>query len=125
MAEEFHFHLGEFPGAECKVAWIDFIAEGLASLRNAEGQLLPGGDADCVEVHEYGLACLGTEIGRVLLVKHRTHESLHHEVEVPGRRHCLCAAGRACGWVFHLVHAEAFLADRAVRHFIGEVGQVS
>ena len=43
LAEELQLHLLELPGTEDEVAGGDFIAEGLADLADAEGQLLAGG----------------------------------------------------------------------------------
>jgi hypothetical protein len=46
LAEELQLHLLELAGAEDEVARGDLVAEGLADLADAEGQLAPGGALD-------------------------------------------------------------------------------
>ena len=43
-------NLLEFPGAEGEIARRDLVAEGLAYLADAEGNLLPGSPLDVLEV---------------------------------------------------------------------------
>ena len=114
-AEEFHFHLREFAGAEREHAGRDLVAERLADLGDAEGQLHARGDADGVEI----------EIRDVVLVEDGADVGLHHQVEFAGRGKVLRAAVRAGGRVGHLVHAEARLALLAVAHDVAETVHVT
>ena len=125
MAEEFHFHLHEFAGAEREVARVDFVAERLARLRDAEGQLLAGGDADRVEIDENRLAGFRAQPRDVLFVEHGADERLHHEVEFARFGQPLGAAVRAGRGVVHLVDAVAAFAVHAVRHEIGELVEMA
>ena len=95
LAEELQLHLLKFPDAENEVARGDLIAEGLADLADAEGQLLPGGALDVVEVHEDALGGLGTEIDRVLGILGDALEGFEHQVELPDVGEVVLAAGGA------------------------------
>ena len=121
MAEEFHFHLHEFAGAEREVSRIDFVTEGLASLRDTERQLLAGGDADRVEIDENRLAGFRTQPCDMLFIEYRADERLHHEVEFARFGQSLGAAVRAGRGVVHLIDAVAAFAVHAVRHEVGEL----
>jgi hypothetical protein len=66
LAEEFHFHLLEFAGAEDEVARRDLIAEALADLADAERQLLAVGTLHVLEIHEHALRGLRSQIDRAL-----------------------------------------------------------
>ncbi|MPM55592.1 hypothetical protein SDC9_102389 [bioreactor metagenome] len=125
IAEEFHFHLGEFAAAEGEVARIDLIAERLADLGDPERQLLAGGDAHRMEVDENRLAGFGAQVGRMLLVENRPDEGFHHQVEFARFGQVFRAAVRAGGRVFHLVDAVAALAFAAVGHQIAELVEVA
>ena len=95
LAEEFALHLLEFPGAEGEVAGGDLVAEGLADLADAEGQLFPGGALDSGKVHEDALRGLGAEVDLALGVLGDTDESLEHEVKLPDVGEVFAAALRA------------------------------
>ena len=125
VAEELHLHLGEFAAAEGEVARIDLVAERLADLGDAEGELLAGGDPDAVEVHEDRLAGFGAQIGDVLVVEDRADEGLHHQVEFPRFGEVLRAAVRAGGGVLHLIDPVAGLAFLAVGHEVAELVDVA
>ena len=62
LAEELALHLLKLPGTEGEVAGGDLIAEGLAHLAHAEGQLLAGGALNVGEVHENALGGLRPQI---------------------------------------------------------------
>ena len=64
LAEELQLHLLELPGAEGEVAGGDLVAEGLADLAHAEGQLAAGGALDVDEVDEDALGGLRPQIDR-------------------------------------------------------------
>ena len=83
LAEEFHLHLFKFPGAEGEVAGGDFVAEGLADLADAEGQLLPGGALDVGKVYKDALGGFGTKVDFTLGVLGDTLEGFEHQVELP------------------------------------------
>ena len=95
LAEEFQLHLLEFPDAEDEVARRNLVAEGLADLADAEGQLLPGGALDVVEVHKDALRRLGTEVDGVLRVLGNALEGLEHQVELADICEIVLAAGGA------------------------------
>src|SRR5208283_4846453 len=69
MAEELDLHLLEFATTESVVARVDLVAERLADLSNAEGQLEPGAVEDIAEVDEHPLGRLGAKVdlGRIIL----------------------------------------------------------
>ena len=121
VAEELHLHLGEFAAAEGEVARIDLVPERLADLGDAEGELLPGGDPDTVEIHEDRLTGFGAEPGGVLLVEHRSDEGLHHQIEFTRFGQILGTAVGAGGRIGHLVHPVAGLALAAVGHEVAEL----
>ena len=62
LAEELQLHLLEFAHAEDEVAGRYLVAEGLAYLANARGQLLARGAHGVGEVDEYALRGLGAQI---------------------------------------------------------------
>ena len=80
----FDLHLLELAGAEDEVAHGNLVAERLAYLRDAEGQLLARGVQDVEEVDEDALRGLGSEVGLRGVVLHGTEEGLEHEVEHAG-----------------------------------------
>ena len=67
-----------------KFRGIDLVAEALADLRDAEGQLDAAGVDDVLEVGEDPLRGLGPEIGDVRLALQGADERLEHQVERPG-----------------------------------------
>ena len=81
VAEEFHFHLLKFARAEDEVARGDFVAEGLADLGDAEGDLDPHGIEDVLVVQEDALGGFRPEVGHVVLAGGGAHEGLEHQVE--------------------------------------------
>ena len=62
LAEEFAFHLLKLTGAEGEVARGDLVAERLADLAHAEGQLAAGGALVVREAHEDALRRLRPQI---------------------------------------------------------------
>mmetsp|Transcript_67331 Transcript_67331/g.152348 ORF Transcript_67331/g.152348 Transcript_67331/m.152348 type:complete len:445 (+) Transcript_67331:318-1652(+) len=86
LDEVLDLHLLELARAEDEVARGDLVPEGLAHLRDPEGDLLPRDFADVFEVDEDSLGGLGAEKSRRGRTLQGTHLGLEHEVEVPGRR---------------------------------------
>ena len=95
LAEELQLHLLELANTEDEVARGDLVAEGLADLADAEGQLLPGSALDVVEVHENALSGLGTEVDGILGVLSDALEGLEHQVELTDVGEVVLAAGGA------------------------------
>ena len=89
----FDLHLLELTGAEDEVARIDFVAESLTDLGDAEGQLHAACVDDVLEVDEDALGGLRTEIGGGRRVLHGADVSLEHHVERAGRRERTRLAG--------------------------------
>ena len=95
LAEEFAFHLLEFAGAESEVTRGDFVAEGLADLAYAEGQLLAGGALDICKVNENALSGLGTQIAGAAGVLGHADGGFEHEIELADGGEIVFAADRA------------------------------
>ena len=154
LAEELQLHLLELADAEDEVARGDLVAEGLADLADAEGQLAAGGALGVHKVGEDALGRLGTEIDGVLGVLGDALERLEHQVELADIGEVVLAAAGAgdvvlLHKVLHLllgegvdglaelkavlvapvldefVGAEALLALLAVHQRIGEAGQMA
>ena len=154
LAEKFQLHLLELPDTEDEVAGGDLVAEGLADLAHAEGQLAPGGALGVDEVGEDALRRLRPQIHRVLGVLGDALEGLEHQVELPDVGEIVLAAGGAGDVVFldevlhlllgegvdglgqlhavlaapilnELVRPEPLLALPAVHQRIGEAGQMA
>ena len=84
-AEELNFHLFKLAAPEDEVPGIYLVAETLADLGDAEGDLDPRGRADILEIHEDGLAGLGAQVGFHRRVLAHTHLGAQHAVErIPG-----------------------------------------
>ena len=83
MDEELDLHHVEFADAEQEVAGIDLVAEPLAQLGDAEGQLARRGGQYVVEIDEDALGRLRAQVGKSTLFRNRTHLGLEHEVEGP------------------------------------------
>ena len=82
--EELDFHLLELAGAEGVVAGGDFVAEGLALLGDAEGDLDAGGVDDVAEVGEDALGGFGAEVDLAGFVLHGAGVGFEHQVELAG-----------------------------------------
>ena len=94
LAEELALHLLELADAEDEVARSDLVAEGLADLADAEGQLFARGALDVCEVDENALGGLGTQIAGGARVLGHADGCLEHEVELAdGRKIVLAAYG--------------------------------
>ena len=83
--EVLHLHLLELAHPEHEVAGRDLVAEGLADLGDAEGQLLAARLLDVLEVDVRTLGGLGAEVDDVRLLLDRAHVRLEHQVEAPRR----------------------------------------
>ena len=154
LAEELQLHLLKLPDPEDEVAGGNLVAERLADLAHAEGQLAAGGALGVDEVGEDALGGLGTEIHGVLGVLGDSLEGLEHQVELADIGEIMLAAGGAGDVVLldeilhlllgegvdglgqlyalllapvldELVGPEALLALPAVHQGIGEAGQVA
>ena len=83
LAEELDLHLLELARAEGEVARRDLVAEALADLADAEGDLHARGVDDVLEVHEDPLGRLRPEEGPVVVVAgNGADPGLEHEVEL-------------------------------------------
>ena len=154
LAEELKFHLLKLSYAEDEVAGGDLVAEALADLSDAEGQLAAGGALDVYKVGEDALSGLGTEVNGVLSVLGDTLEGLEHQVELTDIGEVVLAAGGAgdvvllhevlhfsvgvcvnglgeleaglCAPVLNdLVRAETLVALAAVHQRIGEAAEMA
>ena len=154
LAEELQLHLFKLPDTENEVAGGDFVAEGLADLAHAEGQLAAGGALGVDEVGEDALGRLGPQIHGVLGILGDALERLEHQVELADIGEIMLAAGGAGDVVLlneilhlllgervdglgqlhffllapvldELVGPEALLALPAVHQRIGEAGQMA
>ena len=133
LAEELQLHLLKLAGAEGEVARSDLIAEGLADLAHAEGQLPAGSPLDVLEVDKNTLGGLGAEVDGVLSVLSDPLEGLEHQVELADVRPVELAAGGAADVVLlhkglhlrlaHSVHAvtqvEAVLLAPVLNDLVG------
>ena len=154
LAEELQLHLLELTDAEDEVARGDLVAEGLADLAHAEGQLAAGGALGVDKVGEDALRRLGTQIHGVLGILGDALERLEHQVELSDVGEVVFAAGGAgdalvLDEILHLllgegvdglgqlhavlaapvldelIGAEALLALLAVHQGVGEAGQMA
>src|SRR6187549_632483 len=122
----------ELTRAKNEVSGRDLIAERLADLRDAEGNLLPRGLLDVQEVDVDALRRLGTEVHHGRAILDGPHERLEHEVEeawlgqlAVGMLSRLLAGLSRTLRVTDLVGAETRLARLAVHERIGEPGDVT
>src|SRR5690349_22947197 len=112
--EELHLHLFELAHAIGEVARANLIAERLADLRNAKGQLLAHALLDVLEVDVDALRRLWPQIDQPGVLFERPHVCLEHQIELARRGE---RATLATGWanlgvathLLHLVGAEAAL----------------
>ena len=149
LAEELALHLLELAGTEGEVARRDLIAEGLAYLTHAEGQLAAGGALDVGEVDEDALCGLRAEIAGGRAVLGDADGGLEHQVELADGGEVMLAADGADDVLVlgdelvHLVKAHgidvdlrvlvpdelvgavACLAGAAVQQRVGEAGDVA
>ena len=148
-AEEFQLHLLEFQHAEDEVTGRDFVAEGLANLRDARRKLLARGAHDVLEVDEDALrglraqiqlgggvlvhALMGlehqvelTDAGKVLLAAHGALDVVLGDVGLQLLVRPAVAGLLAAGEVLNqLVRAEARLARLAVHQRVVEAAHVT
>mgnify|MGYP007043246927 CR=1 FL=1 len=135
LAEELALHLLELAGAEGEVARGDLVAEGLAHLTDAEGQLAAGGALDVGKVDEDALRRLGAEVAGGRAVLGDADGGLEHQVELTdGGEVVLAADGADHVLVFgdesvHLVkahgvhvHLGVLVADELVGAVAGLAG---
>ena len=95
LAEELQLHLLELPHPEDEVARGDLVAEALADLADAEGQLPPGGALDVDKVGEDALGGLRPQVDGVLGVLGDPLEGLEHQVELADVGEVVLSAGGA------------------------------
>ena len=135
LAEELALHLLELAGAEGEVARGDLVAESLAHLTDAEGQLAAGGALDVGKVDEDALRRLGAEVAGGRAVLGDADGGLEHQVELTdGGEVVLAADGADHVLVFgdesvHLVkahgvhvHLGVLVADELVGAVAGLAG---
>ena len=138
--EVLDLHLLELAVTEDEVAGGDLVAERLADLGDAEGELAAGGGEDVIEVDEDALSGLRPQVGDGGAVLHWPDVRLEHQVEHARLGEFAAAirarhAGDVHGFpvdalrlvrVLHqLVGAEAALAGLAVDHRVGECVNVA
>src|SRR5262249_1266054 len=85
LDEVLHLHLLELAHPEDEVAGADLVAEALADLSDAEGQLLAARLLNVLEVDVAALRRLGAEVDDRGVVLDGTHERLEHQVEASRR----------------------------------------
>ena len=95
LAEELHLHLLKLAHAEDELSGHDLVAEGLADLGNAEGQLHASRLLYVEVVDEDALCGLRTQIDRIVGVGSGTKLSGEHEVELAYVGPVLRSADRA------------------------------
>ena len=119
LTEEFQLHLLELAGTEGKVAGGYLIAEGLAHLSYAEGQLPAGSALYVFKVYKDALRGLGAEVDLAGSVLIYALEGLEHHVELANAGKVALSALRAlyallCNILGH------FLVGPAVRVDVGK-----
>ena len=126
LAEPLHLHLLELAGAEDEVLRGDLVAEALADLGDAEGNFHAAGLDDILEIDVDALGSLRPQIDHGAVILGRTDMGCEHQVEVAwsGER-VLVATVRARPVQVDLVRSEAGMADLAVHHRVGEVGNMA
>src|SRR2546428_13869801 len=99
MDEVLHLHLLELSRAEDEVAGCDLVAEGLADLRDPEGDAAMQRVDDGVEIDVDALRRLRTQPHHRRLVLQGSPEGFEHEAEAAWRNEPAFAAvaGRDCG----------------------------
>ena len=123
MDEVFDLHLLELPGPECRVARCNFVAEGLAYLGDAEGELAAGGREHVGEVDEDALGRFRSQVHLMGGVFDRAHEGLEHQAEL-ARVGQLAATG-GTGGRLDLVLAVALVAFATFHQGVAEAGYVA
>ena len=108
--EELQFHLFELAGAEGEVSRVDFVAERLADLRDAERNLLTRNFEDRFELREDGLRGFRAEISDALGILDWTDVGLEHQIELLGWCKKAAAFVAVVGAVFY------FLRTLVTRH---------
>ena len=119
FTEEFQLHLLELAGTEGKVAGGYLVAEGLAHLSYAEGQLPAGSALYVLKVYKDALRGLGAEVDLAGSVLIYALEGLEHHVELANAGKVALSALRAlyallCNILGH------FLVGPAVRVDVGK-----
>ena len=120
LAEELALHLLELTGAEGEVARGDLVAEGLAHLAHAEGQLAAGGALDVGKVDEDALCGLGAQVASGGAVLGDADGGLEHQVELADGGEVVLAADGADDVLMlsdegvHLVKAHGIHIDLGV-----------
>ena len=123
LDEEFQLHDFELAGAEGGVAGGDFVAEGLADLGDAEGELAAGAVEDVFEVDVDALGSFGPEVDFGGGVFDGAHEGLEHEVELARFGEFALTVGAGLG--VDVVGSESLMAGAALDEGVGEVAEVS
>ena len=111
LAEKLQLHLLKLTGAEGEVTGGDLVAEALAHLADAEGQLPAGGPLDVLEVNEDALGGLRPQVHGILGILGDALEGLEHQVELPDVGEVVLAAGGA---------GDLVLIDKGLHLLLGE-----
>ena len=82
LAEEFKLHLLKLTGSEGEVSGSNFISEGLTDLANAERKLTSRCAEYVLEINEYSLSGLGTEIKLGSGILGDALERLEHHIKL-------------------------------------------
>ena len=133
LAEELQLHLLKLPDAEDEVARGNLVAEALAHLAHAEGELSSGGPLDGGEVDKDALGGLGPEVDLVGGILGDALVGFEHEVKAADVGEVVLAAAGAGDLLFpdeghqillahglH-VHVQAVFLDEALHQLVGPV----
>ena len=120
--EELHLHLLELPHAEDELAGHHLVAEGLADLGYAEGNLHASGLLDVDVVHEYALCGLGAQIDLAAVVANGAELGGEHQVELT---HVGPVPGAADGADYAAVEDYLLVLGEVVRLLCGNVAVVN
>src|SRR5437867_3577084 len=82
VAEELDLHLLELAAAEGVIPRIDLVAERLADLGDAEGELEARAVEDVAEIDEYALGGFGAKIGLVGIILNRSWVRVEHQIKL-------------------------------------------
>ena len=110
LTEEFHLHLFELSGTECKVTRCDLVTERLTDLADTKRNLLSGCTLYILKVNENALCSLRTKVYHVLSILCYTLKCLEHQVKLTDFCKIMLTAGRTwnivlCDELLHLLMA--------------------
>ena len=123
LHEVLDFHLLEFAGSEGEVARRNLVAEGLAYLGDAEGELAAGGREHVGEVNEDALGRFRSQVHLMGGVFDWAHEGLEHQAELARVGQLATTVGADSG--IDLVLAVALVALATLHQGVAEAGYVA